>query len=251
MRRPCVGTGLTLSSQDHRGRHAVADRQNFRTDGPRAAFPKPSTQPTPALNLLPETNADRPAPCPPPTASRPRCRCEQCTPRCRSPRPARRPRPSSGWACWWRWWWVPGLDAAGCRIAVHAGRRRRGVGLAGPAERQGRARPRAVAEQREGAGLSDPDAVVQGLAFGADLAVHRDDPDPRPLQRDRRPDAGLAEPVHHRCRGGPDQRANVRSATDVDAVCLDWGLPTRRAVGRTTPQELAGHVGTQIVPALA
>ncbi len=30
-------------------------------------------------------------------------------------------------------------------------------------------------------------------------------------------------------------------ATDVDAVCLDWGLPTQRAVGRTTPQELSRH----------
>ena len=30
-------------------------------------------------------------------------------------------------------------------------------------------------------------------------------------------------------------------ATDVDAVYLDWGLPTQRAVGRTTPQALAAH----------
>jgi carbamate kinase len=30
-------------------------------------------------------------------------------------------------------------------------------------------------------------------------------------------------------------------ATDVDAVSLDWGLPTQRAVGRTTPQALAAH----------
>jgi carbamate kinase len=28
-------------------------------------------------------------------------------------------------------------------------------------------------------------------------------------------------------------------ATDVEAVCLDWGLPTQRAVGHTTPQALA------------
>ena len=31
-------------------------------------------------------------------------------------------------------------------------------------------------------------------------------------------------------------------ATDVDAVYLDWGLPTQRAVGQTTPQELAAHL---------
>ena len=30
-------------------------------------------------------------------------------------------------------------------------------------------------------------------------------------------------------------------ATDVDAVYLDWGLPTQRAFGRTTPQALAQH----------
>ncbi len=30
-------------------------------------------------------------------------------------------------------------------------------------------------------------------------------------------------------------------ATDVDAVYLDWGLPTQRAVGNTTPQALAAH----------
>jgi carbamate kinase len=30
-------------------------------------------------------------------------------------------------------------------------------------------------------------------------------------------------------------------ATDVDAVYLDWGLPTQRAVGKTTPQVLAAH----------
>jgi carbamate kinase len=30
-------------------------------------------------------------------------------------------------------------------------------------------------------------------------------------------------------------------ATDVAAVCLDWGLPGERAVGRTTPQALAGQ----------
>ncbi len=30
-------------------------------------------------------------------------------------------------------------------------------------------------------------------------------------------------------------------ATDVDAVYLDWGLPTQRAVGRTTPQALEVH----------
>ena len=30
-------------------------------------------------------------------------------------------------------------------------------------------------------------------------------------------------------------------ATDVDAVYLDWGLPTQRAVGRTTSQALATH----------
>ncbi len=30
-------------------------------------------------------------------------------------------------------------------------------------------------------------------------------------------------------------------ATDVDAVYLDWGLPTQRAVGKTTPQALAAH----------
>jgi len=30
-------------------------------------------------------------------------------------------------------------------------------------------------------------------------------------------------------------------ATDVDAVCLDWGLPTQRAVGETTPEALSSH----------
>lgn len=30
-------------------------------------------------------------------------------------------------------------------------------------------------------------------------------------------------------------------ATDVPAICLDWGLPTQRAIGRTTPQALAAH----------
>jgi carbamate kinase len=30
-------------------------------------------------------------------------------------------------------------------------------------------------------------------------------------------------------------------ATDVDAVYLDWGLPTQRAVGQTTPQALAAN----------
>jgi carbamate kinase len=30
-------------------------------------------------------------------------------------------------------------------------------------------------------------------------------------------------------------------ATDVAAVCLDWGGPTQRALGRTTPRELAQH----------
>ncbi len=30
-------------------------------------------------------------------------------------------------------------------------------------------------------------------------------------------------------------------ATDVDAAYLDWGLPTQRALGRTTPEALAGH----------
>lgn len=30
-------------------------------------------------------------------------------------------------------------------------------------------------------------------------------------------------------------------ATDVPAVYLDWGLPTQRAVGKVTPQALAGH----------
>ena len=30
-------------------------------------------------------------------------------------------------------------------------------------------------------------------------------------------------------------------ATDVDAVYLDWGLPTQRALGRTTPQALSEH----------
>ena len=31
-------------------------------------------------------------------------------------------------------------------------------------------------------------------------------------------------------------------ATDVDAVYLDWGLPTQRAIGRTTPNALAAHL---------
>lgn len=31
-------------------------------------------------------------------------------------------------------------------------------------------------------------------------------------------------------------------ATDVDAVYLDWGLPTQRAVGHTTPHALAAHL---------
>lgn len=31
-------------------------------------------------------------------------------------------------------------------------------------------------------------------------------------------------------------------ATDVEAVCLDWGLPTQRAVGHTTPDALAAHL---------
>ncbi len=31
-------------------------------------------------------------------------------------------------------------------------------------------------------------------------------------------------------------------ATDVDAVYLDWGRPTQRAVGKTTPQALLNHV---------
>ena len=31
-------------------------------------------------------------------------------------------------------------------------------------------------------------------------------------------------------------------ATDVAAVCLDWGLPTQRAVGRTTPDALSAHL---------
>lgn len=31
-------------------------------------------------------------------------------------------------------------------------------------------------------------------------------------------------------------------ATDVDAVYLDWGLPTQRPVGHTTPQALAAHL---------
>ena len=44
-------------------------------------------------------------------------------------------------------WRIPGLDAAGCRVAVHASRRWRHARLAGHAERQGRARPRAVADQ--------------------------------------------------------------------------------------------------------
>jgi carbamate kinase len=30
-------------------------------------------------------------------------------------------------------------------------------------------------------------------------------------------------------------------ATDVSAVCLDGGLPTQRAIGKVTPQALAGH----------
>ncbi len=30
-------------------------------------------------------------------------------------------------------------------------------------------------------------------------------------------------------------------ATDVDAVYLDWGLPTQRAIGDTTPEALAAH----------
>lgn len=30
-------------------------------------------------------------------------------------------------------------------------------------------------------------------------------------------------------------------ATDVPAVYLDWGLPSQRAIGRVTPQALAGH----------
>ena len=30
-------------------------------------------------------------------------------------------------------------------------------------------------------------------------------------------------------------------ATDVDAVCLDWGLPTQRALGEVTPEQLAAH----------
>jgi carbamate kinase len=30
-------------------------------------------------------------------------------------------------------------------------------------------------------------------------------------------------------------------ATDVDAVCVDWGLPTQRALGATSPQALAKH----------
>jgi carbamate kinase len=30
-------------------------------------------------------------------------------------------------------------------------------------------------------------------------------------------------------------------ATDVPAVYLDWGLPTQRAIGKVTPQALAGH----------
>lgn len=30
-------------------------------------------------------------------------------------------------------------------------------------------------------------------------------------------------------------------ATDVAAVYLDWGLPTQRAIGKVTPQALAGH----------
>jgi carbamate kinase len=30
-------------------------------------------------------------------------------------------------------------------------------------------------------------------------------------------------------------------ATDVDAVYLDWGLPTQQAIGRTTPAEMATH----------
>ncbi len=31
-------------------------------------------------------------------------------------------------------------------------------------------------------------------------------------------------------------------ATDVEAVYLDWGLPTQRAIGRTTPEVLAAHL---------
>lgn len=31
-------------------------------------------------------------------------------------------------------------------------------------------------------------------------------------------------------------------ATDVEAVYLDWGLPTQRAIGRTTPEGLAAHL---------
>ncbi len=31
-------------------------------------------------------------------------------------------------------------------------------------------------------------------------------------------------------------------ATDVDAVYLDWGLPTQRAIGHTTPEALAAHL---------
>jgi carbamate kinase len=30
-------------------------------------------------------------------------------------------------------------------------------------------------------------------------------------------------------------------ATDVPAICLDWGLPTQRAIGQTTPDALAQH----------
>jgi carbamate kinase len=30
-------------------------------------------------------------------------------------------------------------------------------------------------------------------------------------------------------------------ATDVDAVCLDWGLATQRSIGHTTPDELEGQ----------
>ena len=30
-------------------------------------------------------------------------------------------------------------------------------------------------------------------------------------------------------------------ATDVDAVYLNWGLPTQRAVRKTTPEALAAH----------
>ena len=33
----------------------------------------------------------------------------------------------------------------------------------------------------------------------------------------------------------------VTNATDVPAVYLDWGQPTQRAIGRVTPQALAGH----------